>query len=175
MITILFNIRGLHNVGSIFRTANAVGVEKIYLAGITPTPRDRFGLIRSKFGKVALGPEKDVPWEYLSSARMRKKIHVLKENSYSIFAVEQDKKSIPYFKLSKKFSFEKIALVFGNEIKGWPPSILKIADKILEIPMNGKMIRQADHPRCTGRGKESLNVSVAFGVVSYGIKYKKNG
>jgi tRNA G18 (ribose-2'-O)-methylase SpoU len=63
----------------------------------------------------------------------------------------------------------KLALVFGNEVRGLPPSILKRADKVLEIPMRGAMVRQAHHPRHVGRGKESLNVSVAFGIVVFGL------
>ncbi|MFA6551510.1 MAG: TrmH family RNA methyltransferase, partial [Patescibacteria group bacterium] len=67
LITILHNVRSIHNVGSIFRTADAVGCSKIYLAGITPTPIDRFGLPNKALIKVALGAEKTVQWEQISS------------------------------------------------------------------------------------------------------------
>lgn len=160
MIVILHNIRSLYNVGSIFRTADAVGVEKIYLCGITPQPVDRFGKIRPQLAKVALGAEKSVEWEYVkSAAKLIDKLRRPKgDGGYRILAVEQDKKSVPYYKYKvKKGQLNKIALILGNEVEGLPPAILKKADKILEIPMNGK--------------KESLNVSVAAGVVLYGLKF----
>jgi len=156
MVVILHNIRSLHNVGSIFRTADAAGVKKIYLCGITPAPVDRFDKIRPQFTKVSLGAEKSVSWN--ASARSARAIVKLLENlkqeGYKILAVEQSNKSIPYHKLqTTHYKLKSIVLVFGNEVKGLPPSILKKADKILEIPMHG--------------GKESLNVSVAFGIVVF--------
>ncbi len=155
VVVVLHNIRSLHNVGSIFRTADAAGVSKIYLCGITPALIDRFGKIRPQFAKVSLGAEKYVEWEKVNatSACLRK----LKKDNYKVFAVEQSKKSIPYYKLKIENLKLKIALVLGNEVNGLPPSVLKLADKILEIPMGG--------------GKESLNVSVAAGVVLFGIQY----
>ncbi|MEK7568437.1 MAG: TrmH family RNA methyltransferase [Patescibacteria group bacterium] len=171
MIVILHNIRSLHNVGSIFRTADAAGVEKIYLCGITPKPIDEFGKTRQQLAKVSLGAEKYVKWERVKNAT--RLIDKLKNpptgGKYKIFAIEQSKKSIPYHKIKLKTGNEKlkIVLVTGNEIKGLPLSILKKSDKILEIPMRGAMIRQARHPRRTGRGKESLNVAVAFGIVAF--------
>lgn len=160
MVVILDNIRSLYNVGSIFRTADAAGVEKIYLCGITPEPMDRFGKPRQQFIKVSLGAEKSVPWEGVKSAS--RLIDKLKKDGYKIFAVEQNKKSIPYYNYKMKpFSKaqgknkNKIVLIFGNEVKGIPPAILKKCYKILEIPMRGK--------------KESLNVSVAFGIVVFNL------
>jgi 23S rRNA (guanosine2251-2'-O)-methyltransferase len=152
MIAILHHIRSMHNVGSIFRTADAVGIEKLYLCGITPAPKDRFGNWRSQIAKVALGAERYVPWEYsASTVRLLKK---LKKQGYQIFALEQHRNSTPYYrqKLSKG-NRKKIALVVGNEVKGLSARVLKMADKILEIPMHGK--------------KESLNVAVAFGIVAF--------
>ncbi len=152
MIIILHNIRSLHNVGSIFRTADAAGCKKIYLCGITPTPIDDFGKPRQQLTKVSLAAEKYVEWEYIQSTT--RLIDKLKKENYKIFCVEQNKKSIPYFKISKSHILNsKFCLVLGNEIKGLPQSILKRADKILEIPMRGK--------------KESLNVSVAFGIIVF--------
>ncbi|MEK7574312.1 MAG: TrmH family RNA methyltransferase, partial [Patescibacteria group bacterium] len=130
MIVILHDIRSLHNVGSIFRTADAAGIEKIYLGGITPGPLDRFGKYRPQLTKVSLGAEKYVAWEKVKSTVVL--IDKLKKNGYKIFAVEQSKKSIPYFKLPKSYILNsKFCLVLGNEIKGLPQSILKRADKIL--------------------------------------------
>lgn len=160
IVLILYNIRSLYNVGSIFRTADAVGAEKIYLCGITPQPVDRFGKIRPQLAKVALGAEKSVEWDAsASSARATLKLlDKLKKDGFKILAVEQDKKSVPYYKYKvKKGQLNKTALIFGNEVEGLSPAILKKADKILEIPMNGK--------------KESLNVSVAAGVVLYRLRY----
>ncbi len=157
MIVILHNIRSLYNVGSIFRTADAAGMEKIYLCGITPSPVDTFGKPRQQLTKVSLAAEKYVEWDASSRSTRAtlKLLEKLKGEGYKIFAVEQSKKSVPYYEL-KTTNYKpktKIALVLGNEIKGLPLSILKRADKILEIPMRGK--------------KESLNVAVAFGIVVF--------
>ena len=171
MIVILHNIRSLYNVGSIFRTADAAGIEKIYLCGITSKPVDEFGKSRQQLTKVSLGAEKYVEWEYFKSTT--RLIDKLKKEKYKIFAIEQSKKSTPYYKISKiksataSGSKRKIVLVLGNEIKGLPLSILSRAERILEIPMKGVMVRQAHHPRRTGQGKESLNVAVAFGIVAF--------
>ncbi len=154
MIVLLHNIRSVHNVGSIFRTADALKIEKIYLCGITPSPLTELGKIRKDFIKVSLGSEKTVPWEKtkFTGAIIKK----LRAKNYQILAVEQSKDSIPYYSCKTKKN-NKIAIILGNEIKGIPDSILKLTDKILEIPMSGK--------------KESLNVSVAFGIVLYRIMY----
>jgi tRNA G18 (ribose-2'-O)-methylase SpoU len=159
MIAILYNIRSLYNVGSIFRTADAAGFEKIYLCGITPTPTDRFGEKRKDLAKVALGAEDYLKWEKVGYSPLPQAtislIKKLKKEGYLICALEQDKKSIPYDKLSVVDSKLLVALVVGDEVRGIPKSILKYCDSILEIPMRGK--------------KESLNVSVAFGIAAYGI------
>ena len=89
MIAVLHNIRSLHNVGSIFRTADAAGVEKIYLCGITPTPVDQFSKPRQQLTKVSLGAEKYVPWEKVKSTT--KLIDKLKGEGWKIFAIEQSK------------------------------------------------------------------------------------
>jgi len=149
---ILDSIRSIHNVGSIFRTADAVGVKKIYLCGVTPGPIDRFGRPVQQFVKVSLGAEKYISWERVENAA--RLIDRLKKEGKKIFAVEQARNSVPYHsvRLSRK-SFENTVLVMGEEVKGLPASLLKCADKILEIPMRGE--------------KESLNVSVAFGIVVF--------
>jgi len=154
MVVILHNVRSTHNVGSIFRTADAAGVEKIYLCGITPAPIDRFGLVNEKISKVALGAQNFLLWE--KSGQTVKLLDKIKKDGYKILAVEQSSRSMPYQKieLSKK-DLGKTALVVGNEIEGLPPAILRRADKILEIKMRGK--------------KESLNVAVAFGIVAFNL------
>ena len=149
---VLHNIRSAHNVGSIFRTADAAGVEKIFLCGITPAPFDRLKSIRPDFAKVSLGAERSVEWESVKTTAQA--IKRLKAEGYAVFAVEQSKRSVPYYGAS--FDPDaKIALVLGNEVKGLPPSIIGSADQVLEIPMYGK--------------KESLNVAVAFGIVAFGL------
>ncbi len=158
MVVVLDNIRSIYNVGSVFRTADAVGAQKIYLCGFTPTPLDRFGKSLPRFSKVALGAEKSMAWEKF--AQTWRVIDRLKADDYTIFAVEQSRNSIPYYSPSAEdYSFNKIALIMGNEVSGLSDSVLKRADKILEIPMNG--------------AKKSLNVATAFGVVSFHLRYNK--
>lgn len=149
---VLSDIRSTHNVGSIFRTADAAGVKRVFLCGITPQPFDRFGRKRTDISKVALGAEDHIPWEYAQSAV--RLIGRLKKEGYTVCAVEQSPKSVSYraFKAPKR---AKIALIMGNEVKGLPKPVLARTDVILEIPMYGK--------------KESLNVGVAFGVVAFGL------
>lgn len=153
MVVVLHNIRSLHNVGSIFRTADALGIEKIYLCGITPEPTDRFGKFREQLTKVSLGAEKTVPWEKIRNTSSL--IAKLKRDGWRILAVEQAKNSKPYYKLNRLP--KKVVLIMGNEVKGLSPSVLNKSDVVLEIPMKGK--------------KESLNVSVAFGIVASQLIY----
>jgi len=156
MLLLLHNIRSMYNVGSIFRTADALGVEKIFLCGITPTPTDRLGRPRSQLTKVSLGAEQSVAWEKVG--RTVDLLEKLTQQGYRILAIEQSKKSVPYFKVKlSSAASKKTVLVVGNEIKGLSPAILQRADKILEIPMRGH--------------KESLNVAVAFGIVAFSLVY----
>jgi len=147
---ILDNIRSVYNVGSIFRTSDALGVDKIYLCGCTPTPTDRFGRARKDLAKVALGAEKDIPWEYVKETK--EIIKKLKKEKFQIIAVEQDKKSINFKKIKPKYP---VAVVMGNEVGGIDKKTLSLCDLIAEIPMVGN--------------KESLNVSVSFGIAGYQI------
>ena len=147
-IVVLDNIRSIHNVGSIFRTSDALGIDKIYLCGCTPTPIDRFGRARKDLAKVALGAEKDIVSEYCSDTK--EIIKKLKKEGFQIIAVEQDKKSTDFKKVKAKYP---IVIVMGNEVGGIDKKTLTLCDVIVEIPMAGN--------------KESLNVSVAFGIVGY--------
>ena len=149
-IVILDNIRSVYNVGSIFRTSDALGVDKIYLCGCTPTPTDRFGRARKDLAKVALGAEKDIAWEYVKVTKDI--IKKLKKEKFQIIAVEQDKKSINFKKVVAKYP---VAIVMGNEVGGIDKKTLGLCDLIAEIPMVGN--------------KESLNVSVSFGIAGYEI------
>lgn len=136
------NIRSLHNVGAIFRTADIFNISKIYLSGYTGTPP------RQEISKVALGAEKWLAWEkYYHTHLLIKK---LKSQNIKIYALETGPttKNISTFK--PQFP---CALIVGNEVKGISPKIIQLADTILSIPMFGK--------------KESLNVSVATGIALY--------
>lgn len=154
MIAILDNVRSVHNVGSMFRTADTAGITKIYLCGVTPTPLDRFGKVRPQFAKVSLGAERTVQWERCTKTMSA--LVQLKKEGYVICALEQSLKSVPYYRLPRSVPFQKIALLVGNEVSGLSPHILKRADYILEIPMHGK--------------KESLNVGVALGIVAFALR-----
>ncbi len=139
---ILDNIRSLENIGSIFRTADALKVDKIFLCGISGTPPHH------KISKSALGAEKIVPFEY--SYYTWQIIEKLKKKKFKIIALEKTKESKNYLKFKPKFP---LALILGNEVKGISQSVLKRSDKIIHLPMKGE--------------KESLNVAVAFGAIGY--------
>lgn len=149
-VLILHNIRSVLNVGSIFRTADAIGIDKIYLTGYTPTPIDRFGREREDVKKTALGAEKSVEWENVDN--VLDLINSLKEQNYEIVSLEQSGNSIDYKEVKDKIG-DKIAVVLGNETDGINKEILEKSDFIAEIPMMGE--------------KESLNVSVATGILLY--------
>jgi len=164
MIAILSNIRSAQNVGSIFRTADAAGIEKLYLCGITPAPLDEFDRWRNDIAKTSLGAEKSVAWEKVSSTinarptlRLMEK---LQKHGYKILVIEQNKNSIPYYQMKvPKSELPHVAVMVGNEVKGLAKTILTHADKILAIPMYGQ--------------KESLNVAVAFGIVVFSLVHSK--
>lgn len=153
LAVICHNIRSRHNVGSIFRTADGAGVGKIFLCGITPAPCLADGRApHPNIQKVSLGAENYVEWEKCKNTRLA--IEKLKKANYQIISLEKIRKAAPYYKF--KPSKNKLALIVGNEINGLPQSILKKSDKIVYIPMLGK--------------KESLNVSVAFGIAIYYLR-----
>lgn len=138
------NIRSLENIGSIFRTADALNIDKIFLCGICGKPPNL------KISKTALGAEKWINWEYHRVCW--RLIEKLKKENIFVVALEQTKNSLNYNKFEPKFP---LALIIGNEVKGISPAVLKRADKIISLPMFGK--------------KESLNVAVAFGITAYRI------
>ncbi len=151
-IAVLDNLRSVYNVGSIFRTANAVGIEKIILTGTTPTPVDKKGERRKDFAKVALGAEDTVSWEYQEETVETLKI--LRQKDFYVIAFEQDEKSVDYKEVSVEGK-ENIAFVIGPEVTGITEEVLALCDVIAEIPMLGT--------------KESLNVTIAFGIGVYRI------
>ncbi|MEI7513580.1 MAG: TrmH family RNA methyltransferase [bacterium] len=150
IVLILNNIRSTHNVGAIFRTADACGISKMYLVGTTPTPIDRFGRERKDVAKTALGAEKTIPWEYFEN--INPLLTKLKKEKFTILAIEQSKNSVDYKKVQLK---NNSAIILGSEVTGIPEDILEKCDIVAEIPMMGE--------------KESLNVSVATGVVLFRI------
>ena len=150
MSVILNNIRSSENVGSIFRTADAFGVKKIYLCGYTPAPLDRFNRKNTKLTKASLGAEDFVGWEKVE--KLEDVVARLKD--FLIVGVEQSKDSIDYREIKNSPFLNpnyNIALIFGNETEGLSQEDLKLCDMVAEIPMLGK--------------KESLNVAVSAGVV----------
>ncbi len=142
---LLNNIRSLYNVGSIFRTADGAGIEKLWLCGITGIPPD------NQISKTALGAEKSVAWEYRREAVPL--IQELKLKGYQIILLEQTEKSIPFQDFSPEFP---VCLVLGNEIEGVSENLLPFCDQAVEIEMAGE--------------KNSLNVTVAFGVLAYYLR-----
>jgi 23S rRNA (guanosine2251-2'-O)-methyltransferase len=149
-IVILHNIRSVENVGAMFRTADAAGINKIYLTGYTPTPLDRFGRKRGDLAKSALGAEEFVPWE--QKKMVSPLIAKLKRDGFKIIAIEQYKNSVDYKKVKPG---AKNVFIVGAEVTGIPKNILKKCDIVAEISMYGK--------------KESLNVSVALGIALFQI------
>ena len=147
-VLILLDIRSAENVGAIFRTADAAGIKKIFLVGITPAPLDRFQRPRKDIAKSALGAEQAVAWEQAKTVAPL--ISKLKKNGFTIVAVEQSQKSVDYKTVS---AGETAAFILGNEVTGIPKTVLAKCDIVAELPMRGM--------------KESLNVSVAAGIALY--------
>lgn len=155
-VVILDAIRSAHNVGSIFRTADAAGVEKLYLCGPTPDPIDRFGRTQREIIKTSLGASEQLAWEHVGTIENRATeemlllIEQLKSEGYTMVAVEQAKGSVNLYDYAVP---EKVAYIFGAEVEGVQPALLEVVDVVLELPMAGM--------------KESLNVSVTAGIVLY--------
>jgi len=146
---VLDNIRSCNNIGSVFRTSDALLIENIVLCGITATPPNK------DIHKTALDAEKSVPWEYFEETEAA--VLKLKEDGYKVFAVEQVVNSImlPDFTPEKN---QKLALVFGNEVKGVQQTVVNICDGAIEIPQYGT--------------KHSFNISVSAGIVLWDLVYK---
>lgn len=144
LFVVLDNIRSIYNVGAIFRTSDAILVEKIYLCGITGHPP------RKDIDKVALGAVETVPWEYLPS--VKETLLKLKENGVKICALELTKQSVHYREAQYPFP---VALVLGNEVEGLSEEAMELVDMAVDIPMLGRA--------------NSLNVATAYGIVGYEI------
>ena len=151
IIVILDNIRSLNNIGSVFRTADAFLIEKIYLCGITAIPPHK------DIRKTALGATESVAWEYRESTL--ELVEEYNAKGYETIAVEQAEKAIMLHELQTEPS-EKYVLVFGNEVKGVDQSVVDHCKRVVEIPQFGT--------------KHSLNISVSAGVVIWDLWSKLN-
>ena len=141
------DVRSLYNVGSIFRTSDAVKLNKLYLTGYTGFPP------RREIDKTALGATESVPWQHLKQTDAA--IKELKESNIKLIALEHTSESVPYYEFEYDFP---VCLMLGNEVDGMSEETISQADYSVEIPMFGL--------------KQSLNVSVAYGVVMFHILQK---
>lgn len=151
-ISILDNIRSTYNVGSIFRTSDGAGIDKLFLCGITPTPDN------PKVGKTALGAEHSVPWEHRWS--VLETASELHDSGFMLLSLEGGASSVSIFDALPEISKtdRPLALAVGNEVSGIDPEVVKMSDMCIYIPMEGI--------------KESLNVATAFGIAAYLIRYR---
>jgi tRNA G18 (ribose-2'-O)-methylase SpoU len=149
IIIVLDDVRSLHNIGSVFRTADAFLIEKIYLCGITASPPNK------EIHKTALGATETVEWEYRES--VLKTIQELKSNNFKVLAIEQVENSI-LLNDFETVAQTKYALVFGNEVFGVSQDAIQLCDGCIEIPQLGT--------------KHSLNISVSAGIVIWDL-FKK--
>lgn len=151
VVVILDNIRSCNNIGSVFRTSDALLIEKIYLCGITATPPNK------EIHKTALDAEMTVEWEYFE--KTEDAVTDLQNAGYRVYAVEQVENSIllPQFRPAEN---EKLAFVFGNEVKGVQQKVINKCNGAIEIPQFGT--------------KHSFNISVSAGIVLWDVFQKLN-
>lgn len=144
VVVVLDNVRSVHNVGSVLRTADAFGLEAVYLCGITAVPPS------PEIHKTALGAEDSVAWQHFADTL--EAVAALKSRGYTVLAVEQVKGSekLGAFEFSPEGRY---ALILGNEVKGVAQAVVDAADAALEIPQHGT--------------KHSMNVSVTAGIVMW--------
>jgi 23S rRNA (guanosine2251-2'-O)-methyltransferase len=149
VMVVLDNIRSCHNIGSVFRTCDALLIEKIFLCGITATPPNK------EIHKAALDSEKSMDWDYAQNTE--DVVTKLKEAGWRVFAVEQVQNSImlPEFYPAEN---EKLVLIFGNEVKGVQQSVIDLCHGVIEIPQFGT--------------KHSFNISVSAGIVLWEVARK---
>jgi 23S rRNA (guanosine2251-2'-O)-methyltransferase len=160
IVLIAHNLRSCHNVGSLLRTAEGLGIEKVFLTGYTPypiAPQDsrlphEANKLHKQISKTALGAEESQAWEHADT--IEEVLESLREQGYMVTAIEQSDSSTP---LPEFHAPEKIALIVGREVEGVEPEVLAQADKTLEIPMFGK--------------KESFNVVQAAAMALYHCRF----
>jgi len=146
IVVVLDHIRSSNNVGSVFRTSDALLVRKICLCGITATPPDK------EIHKTALGAEDSVDWEHFQTTE--EAVEILRKEGYTIIAIEQVEGSIPLQEYIPAPD-AKLALIFGNEVKGVQQQIVNLCDQTIEIPQYGT--------------KHSFNISVSAGIVLWDL------
>lgn len=151
VVVVLDNVRSCNNIGSVFRTSDALLIEKIYLCGYTATPPNK------DIHKTALDAENTVEWKYFE--KTEEAVDELRLNGYKIFAVEQVENSI-MLNSFKPEQDEKIALIFGNEVKGVDQNVINNCHGVIEIPQYGT--------------KHSFNIAVSAGIVLWDIVNKIN-
>ena len=149
LILILDDVRSLNNIGSVFRTADAFLIKKIYLCGITASPPHK------DIHKTALGATESVDWEYRSQATAL--VKQLQTDGVKVYAIEQAEEAVSLEKFTVKTN-ETFAFVLGNEVKGVSQTTVNLCDGVIEIPQEGT--------------KHSLNISVASGVVMWDFYQK---
>ena len=145
LVVLLDNIRSVYNVGSIFRTCEGLGINEIYLAGISPTPD------HPRLAKTGLGAEGHVSWIYRNNAVDL--VHELRKRKFNLLGLECTNGAIPIQEFDLQVKNQPICLITGNERLGIDPEIQELCDTLICIPMSGV--------------KESLNVSVAFAIASF--------
>ena len=149
LIVVLDNVRSCNNIGSVFRTSDALLIEKVYLCGITAVPPN------TEIHKTALDAEKSVEWSYFE--KTEDAVAELKNNGYRVFAIEQVENSISLTDF-KPASSEKLAIIFGNEVKGVQQKVVNLCHGCIEIPQYGT--------------KHSFNISVCAGIVLWDLFLK---
>ncbi len=149
-VIVLDHVRSMYNVGAFFRTADAAGLERLCLCGITAHPP------QPGVAKTALGAEETVPWEYHVDSQVALRIY--KAKGYEIAAIETGEAAIDLFDWQPRFP---VCVIFGNEVDGLAPELLSVCDTHVRLPMQGV--------------KNSLNVATAGGVVAYELLRKYRG
>ncbi len=147
---LLDNIRSTWNVGSIFRTSDGTGVQKIYLCGITPSPEN------AKVGKTALGAELTIPWVQSNNGVLL--ANSLVSQGYQLWALEDLPEAVPLYEFVNVQMDKPIVLIVGNEVCGVDPGIIELCNNVISIPMLGN--------------KKSYNVAVAFGMAVNFLLYR---
>lgn len=155
IVGVLVNLRSLYNVGSVFRTADGLGISKLYLVGTTshPHPDEPWRKDHLALAKTALGAERSVGWK--KAAEPKTLINRLRREGYAIVALEQTSTSQPI--TSWQHPNQPIAVLLGNEVSGLSLKVLKMADHVFHIPMHG--------------AKESLNVATAWAIAAFWLMH----
>ncbi|MEK7561890.1 MAG: TrmH family RNA methyltransferase [Patescibacteria group bacterium] len=160
IVLVVYNVRSAHNVGSILRTADGLGIAHVYLCGYTPYPHDQADTrlphlavnTSRQIRKTALGAENSVLWHHQPD--IKKLVNELRAQDYRLVALEQTDKAIDLGELKL---FENMALIVGSEVGGLPRAVLNMCDEHVCIPMFGK--------------KESFNVAVATAIALYHLSH----